>query len=220
VFVDNAVVNETDSLGLWITLNLPATPFKCAQVNAALDAFAVGHNQTLLDHWRAGSGSTMTLGFDKFDFLGTERRAVLKTAFQKAATLGTGAKCGQTVSGSYNLSQPSGSNKQADFYISPMIYDYRFWWECDLTAHKTCLCGKCLWITLGVKCNYHALDRVDFWANNYDIFIAPPYKIYDQLVRACNPTGRGFDVKANDASSKSGVATCSGTVLFPKFPIP
>jgi RHS repeat-associated protein len=217
-FVANEPVNSTDSVGLWVTLDLPATPQKCSEVNRLLDRWALRHNQTLLDHWRSGSGKPLTLNFNRFDFGGYERGFVRFDAFKAAATAGAGVRCGMTATGTYNLAQPQGSNRHAGLE-SPMIYDYRFWWECSYSAKKVCLFSCCIGITLKINCQFHARDRIDFWNNPWDVFWVPPlYLIHDRLVRACNPRGRGFDVSAEDCSKGRGWATCGGTVLAPSPP--
>ena len=65
-----------------------------------------------------------------------------------------------------------------------------------------------------VNCKTHALDTVDFWTGSRDNFIVydpitrSGVLIYDRLVRECNPSGKGFDLSAEDTISESRESNC------------
>ena len=219
-FARNNAVDGHDVLGLWpsvLTLDLPATSSKCALVNALLNAWAVGHNRTLLDHWRGGSGTTMPLAFWKFDSDGSSRQGALDDALKAAASLGVSAGCGKTVSGFHRLPEPTKTNRH-NFFVSPMIYGWRFWYECSVSARKDCRGCVCDSILVRARCNFHARDVVNFWPSPTSVAWVPPYDIHDRLVRACNPRGRGFTVMGEASGSYGGYASCKGQ--YPWLPPP
>lgn len=217
VYLLNAPVDDVDPFGLVgnsrsKTLDIPATPEKCKKVNRALDNLAFGHNQNFLDHWREGSGLPMEVGFGKFDFGSSVRSETFQEALTAAATLGVAAQCNETVTGSHNQPMPDRSN-QHSYYYSPMIYGWRFWYECAIEATKECADNSencCVGINVTADCTFHASDHINFWPNDSSTASVPPYTIYDRLVRACNPKGQGFDVTARHTRTKSETATCEG----------
>jgi len=189
--------------------DLPATPDKCSLVNRQLDLWAVSHNQTLLDHWRNGSGNTLRKPFWHFDSSFYARGATMDATVAKAKQ---GLACSQSVSVTHSQPEPTRSN-QTNATVTPMIYGWRFWYECKATVSKTCHkrpCSDvpCFEFSVSVSCNFHAKDHVNFWNTNIP-FCTPEYCFTDQLVRACNPNGRGFDVVANESASRNRKEGCS-----------
>ena len=64
-----------------------------------------------------------------------------------------------------------------------------------------------------VNCQFNANDRVDFWSGIGQRFWIPgfpvDYSISDDLVRECNPGGRGFDVTASQTMQGSRSCSCN-----------
>ena len=185
----------------------------CKYVNCLLNENAVGMNQTLLDHWRGGSGSAMYIDFEHFDPLGLDRYSTTTNFAQTLASMAAGLPCNKSVSFEEDVPEPATSNR-TNMLVTPMIYGWRYWYTCRGTATKKCNCFGCSGISATGNCFFHAKDTVDFWPTAHDLFYLPYGGMYvrDRLVRACNPKGRGFDVFANAHKSFARSAWCSGSL--------
>ncbi len=148
---------------------------------------------------------------------GSERKKVMAMALNKANLLSKSLSCNTTASAVYNLSMPARTNRTTAYY-TPLIFGFRFWWECSLSITKKCSnnCSNncCKEITVQTDCKFHALDHVNFWTHSYSVAWIPPYMIYDRLVRACNPKGRGFDVFSNISDSLTESLPCKEEPSF------
>jgi RHS repeat-associated protein len=203
--------------GVNISLDLPPTPKKCRQVNNLLDLWAVGVNQGLLDHWRSGSGTTTTLNFNDFDTGGIARSQTLNQALRSGIGGAGGLPCNKSNILEFNSPEPSSSNEY-NYTATPMIYGWRYWYECKVYVTKLCPPNSCCLLRIHADCQFHALDQVDFWNNDLSSFWVPGFTISDRLVRACNPNGRGFQVNAASRGSGTAHASCDGSSFLPWNP--
>jgi hypothetical protein len=188
----------------------------CDMVNCLLQTNAIGRNQELLDHWLGGSGSKLFLDFDDFDSLGTSRSDVISQFGSDLAGLATSLKCNKSLIYKWSTTKPAESNR-TNLLITPMIYGWRFWYDCKGTATKKCnWCGSCRRIEIDGRCFFHAFDTVNFWPGKDSTFYLPYPGIHirDRLVRACNPKGKGFDVEAHGAQEFTLQYTCKGLQIL------
>ncbi|WFB37902.1 RHS repeat-associated core domain-containing protein [Kiritimatiellota bacterium B12222] len=217
-FVGNDGLNQFDYLGNfpWKKLDLPATPKKCKKVNKALNRWAFGLNQKLLNHWRAGSGDDMELKISKFDTGGFIRESAYGKGYLHAYQNGLKLGCGQSETHTYSVNEPQRSNHWN--FANQMIFGFRFWYTCSVTYTKNCSKrglnkGCCDYIEAEVKCDFNAHDKVNFWDSGVS-FGAAPYEITDQLVRACNPQGSSFEVTASSSGEKRKLLDCTEDLVF------
>jgi RHS repeat-associated protein len=156
----------------------------CDFVMDLLETNAVGINQELLDHWIGGSGGSKHISFDHFDApsgigMGGERlRDGAINLFALSLGLkGTNLKCGATLTHSFSEPRPEYSNAFNTLW-TPMIYGFRFWYDCSGSATKNCFCGWCTSIDLSGRCFFHAEDHVHFWTDPAKVFWLPIPGIY------------------------------------------
>jgi hypothetical protein len=183
----------------------------CRWVNCWLQMNAVGMNQTLLDHWLNGSGSDMYIDFDHFDSLGSNNRNdVIDEFSSKLAIAGAGLACGKSTSLKDGILKPGFTNRW-NLWITPMIYGWQFWYDCNGTAKKNCgWCNNCMSLSTKGNCFFHAEDLVEFHPNSAFYLPIPGVHIADRLIRACNPKGKGFKLYAHDTKPFARLYTCNG----------
>lgn len=186
----------------------------CNYVMFYLHLNAVGFNQTLLDHWLSGSGTPLTVDFDKFDSWGWERNATLAKFKTKLGDVGAKTACNKTSHAVHLLARPGSSNR-SNFLVTPMIYGYRYWYWCRGKVTKKCTNGcDCSILQAEGWCRFSAEDHVNFWKKPTETFFLPlpipGIHVKDRLIRACNPKGRGFRVHARDFIKFSEYASCGG----------
>jgi hypothetical protein len=203
-FVSNLSISLFDPIGLAVW-TLPKDPVKCANIKGIIDFWAVGWNDNLWNFWLSGAGGTHTTAFKVFDPLGSERKKAKKEAVSKGLDLAAGLECGGTGYTSHNLPKPKKTNRYSTL-ISPMVYGWRFWFECEVHYAKKCggwhLC-PCR-THAGAYCTFHALDQIHFWTGKNKSFNPPGHEISDDLVAACFPHGKAFNLKSTAKANKYG----------------
>ena len=167
----------------------------CQLVTFLLHEFAVGRNQQLLDHWLAGTGTSLEIPWGYCDTAEWELTQTLVDTELEAWALGKNGKCNQYVYGRHRLEEPTRSNRHN--YLTYLIFGWRFWFSCGLMTRKNCdEKGCCKSISTKVSCRFNAHDTVDFWKPRWEFFVVPPFRIHGRLVRRCLPQGKGFEVNA------------------------
>jgi len=210
-FIGNAPTQGFDFLGLFLykELDLPATKSKCEKALTALNLWAVGYNQTLLDHWFNGNGAPLTTSMSTFDFDSSARIAmmhdVVMRGIKHAKKLKCTNKCYDIIYGNTTCSMKEPKTSNSIALKTHMIFGFKLWYsicainyslQCDKYCEPLAYCAS-------ARCKFHAKDRVNFWDNGYSDFAAPPYIIKDRLVRACAPNGKGFEITASSTETRS-----------------
>jgi RHS repeat-associated protein len=182
----------------------------CDWIMRWLHRNAVGYNQFLLDHWLAGSGQAIRTSFDNFDSSRLYREEAITKTGLKAARRAAALNCGESVREQLVQLEPARTNA-VNALITPMIYGWRFWFDCHGKAKKVCSCWSPCYITVEGHCFFYAKDHVHFW-NDSSRFFLPIGNMWvrDRLINACNPKAKGFDITATERMEYGATFSCDG----------
>lgn len=174
-FVKNSPVDENDPLGMCIWTrrwDLPATPEKCRTVDTLVNRRAVGFNQTLWDHWKAGSGNALTTNIEKYDALGMVRYRHTLLAHKQGWENGLSV----APSGEGMTTYLVRDEQHTSYLILPMSYGHRWNVTCTVNYKRPCegdrfnnvrFVSSGVWtkdaVLISSSCEFKTTDRVDFW---------------------------------------------------------
>lgn len=183
----------------------------CDYVMLWLHRNAVGYNQFLLDHWLAGSGQALRTNFFNFDSTGLYREEAITKTGLKAAKRAGALNCGESIREQLVQPEPNETNAY-NLYITPMIYGWKFWYDCHGKAKKVCSCWTPCYVSVQGHCFFYAKDEVDFWDDPKKTFKLPLPGIYvkDRLIRACNAKAKKFELTATERGEYVANFSCDG----------